>query len=159
MARWIYQTLALLAISAGIAFAMFLVVGPPDRSVPCVQAELKADHVCLSTVLGDWGGDVFWVDARSKAEFGKGHLDGAILIPESDADNQIAVPEHMQQIGMAGVNGQKLVVYCATDACGSSELVAKKIRDTGFHSEVYVLQGGWKAVLASKHEIAVVSSE
>ena len=156
MARWIYQTLALLVLSAGIAFAMFLVVGPPDRSVPCVQAELKESHVCLSTVLGEWGGNVFWVDARSETEFRKGHLVGAILIPETDADNQIAVPEHMEQIGMSGVNGQKLVVYCATDACGSSELVAKKIRDTGFHSEVYVLQGGWKAVLASEQKIELV---
>jgi len=159
MARWIYQTLAILAISAGVAFTMFLVVGPPDRSVPCVQSELKEDHVCLSTVLGDWGGDVFWVDARGKTEFNKGHLDGAILIPESDTDNQIAVPEHMQRIGMAGVNGQKLVVYCATDACGSSELVAKKIRDTGFHSEVYVLQGGWKAVLASEQEMKITGKK
>jgi rhodanese-related sulfurtransferase len=157
MARWIYQTLVILAISGGIAIAMFLVVGPPDRSGPCVQAELKENHVCLSTVLGDWGGDVFWVDARSKAEFSNGHLDGAILIPETDTDNQIAVPEHMESIGMAGVNGQKLVVYCATDACGSSELVAKKIRDTGFHSEVYVLQGGWKAVLASKQKMKMSS--
>ncbi len=156
MARWIYQTLALLVLSAGVAIAMFFVIGPPDRSVPCVPTELKENHVCLSTVLDDWAGDVLWVDARGESEFGKGHLEGAILIPETDADNQIAIPEHMEKIGMSGVNGQKLVVYCATDACGSSELVAKKIRDTGFHSEVYVLQGGWKAVIASEQKIKIV---
>ena len=99
---------------------------------------------------------MFWVDARDESEFAKGHLEGAILIPETDVDNQIAIPEHMEKIGMSGVNGQKLVVYCATDACGSSELVAKKISDTGFHSEVYVLQGGWKAVLASEREVKIV---
>jgi rhodanese-related sulfurtransferase len=156
MARWIYQTLALLALSAGAAVAVYLVIGPPDRSVHCVPAELKEDHVCLATVLGDWEGDVLWVDARGTVEFSKGHLEGAILIPETDTDNQIAIPENMEKIGMSGVNGQKLVVYCATDACGSSELVAKKIRDTGFHSEVYVLQGGWKAVLASEQKMKVV---
>lgn len=99
---------------------------------------------------------MLWVDARGLAEFTKAHLADAILIPETDADNQISVPEHMEKIGMSGVKGQKLVVYCATDACGSSELVAKKIRDTGFHSEVYVLHGGWKAVVASEKAMMLV---
>ena len=156
MARWIYQSLVLLLVSAGLGLALFLVVGPPDRSVPCVQDDLIENHVCLATVLNDWAGDVLWVDARGASEFAKGRLDGAILISETDADNQIALPEHMEKIGMSGVNGQKLVVYCATDACGSSELVAKKISDTGFHSDVYVLQGGWKAVLASEQEMKIV---
>lgn len=157
MARWLYQSLAILVISAVLAVAVFFVVGPPDRSVPCVQSELVENHVCITTIFDDWGGDVFWVDARGATEFSKGHLENAILIPETDADNQIAVPEHMEKIGMSGVSGQKLVVYCATDACGSSELVAEKIRNTGFHSEVYVLQGGWKAVLDSERAMALVT--
>lgn len=151
--RWIYQSLALIAISALAAGAIYLLVGAPDRSVPCVQAELEADQVCLETVLSEWGGDVLWVDARSDREYKKGHLPDAILIPETDAENQIAVPETMERIGMAGVESRKLVVYCGTDACGSSELVAEKIRATGFHSEVYVLFGGWKAVMASDAEV------
>ncbi len=159
MARWIYQTLLILIVSACLGFVTFLVVGPPDRSIPCVQSELKENHVCLSTVMGDWSADVLWVDARSAGEFHKAHLDGAIHLSEADVDDQIAQPEHMEKIGMSGVAGQKLVVYCATDACGSSELVAKKIRDTGFHSDVYVLQGGWKAVLASEKLMDVVSAK
>ncbi|MFC4994480.1 rhodanese-like domain-containing protein [Rubritalea tangerina] len=146
--KWILQSVVFVVISAIFAVGTFLVLGGPDRTVPCVQAEMKDVHVCLETVLVDWQGDVLWVDARSRAEFERERLAGALLIPENDADNQLAVPIHMEKIGMAGVNGQKLVVYCATDACGSSEFVAKKIRDTGFHSEVYILHGGWKAIRA-----------
>lgn len=152
--RWIYQTAAIVAISLVATGILYLAVGPPDRSVPCVQSEMKEDQVCLATVMDDWGGDVLWVDARSAREFQQSHLTDAIFIPENDVDNQIAVPEHMERIGMAGVEGRKLVVYCGTDACGSSELVAKKIRSTGFHSEVYVLYGGWKAVVASQMAVA-----
>ncbi|MFC5049158.1 rhodanese-like domain-containing protein [Rubritalea spongiae] len=147
--RWVYESLALVLISAVAAGGIYLLVGAPDHSVPCVQAELKADQVCLETVMSEWNGDVLWVDARSDREYRKGHLPEALLISETDAENQIAVPETMERIGMAGVEGRKLVVYCGTDACGSSELVAEKIRTTGFHSEVYVLFGGWKAVMAS----------
>lgn len=153
MMRWIYQTLILVLISALAAGALYLIVGPPDRSVPCVQADMKEDQVCLTTVMDEWKGDVLWIDARSGREFKKGHLPGAILIPETDAENKIAVPKTMERIGMSGVAGQKLVVYCGTDACGSSEHVAKKIRATGFHSDVYVLYGGWKAVAASQMEV------
>jgi rhodanese-related sulfurtransferase len=151
--RWIYQTLVLLVLSAIFAMGIYLVVGPPDRSVPCVQAEMKADQVCLDTVMNEWMGDVLWVDARSAREFKKAHLPEAILIPEIDVENQIAVQETMERIGLAGVEGKKLVVYCGTDACGSSELVAKKIRETGFHSEVFVLYGGWKAVIARQMDV------
>ncbi|MGJ8672362.1 rhodanese-like domain-containing protein [Rubritalea sp.] len=155
MIRWIYQTLAIVLL-AGLATAViYLVVGAPDRTVACVQADLKPDQVCLETVMTEWSGDVLWVDARSEREYHKAHLPEAILIPETDAENQIAVPEHMERIGMAGVNGRKLVVYCGTDACGSSELVAEKIRATGFHSEVFVLFGGWKAVKASGMEVVI----
>ena len=150
MKRLILESAGLLSLSALIAVTTYLIVGAPDRSVPCVQTDLEGDQVCLETVLKQWGGEVLWVDARSQAEFKKGRMAGALLITETDADNMIALPDNMEAIGMSGVQGKKLVVYCGTDACGGSKLVAKKIRDTGFHSEVFVLYGGWKAVLAGK---------
>ena len=140
---------------AGVsAVILYLCVGEPDRSFVCVQSELKEHHVCLETVAKDWQGDVLWVDARSESEFKKDHVDGALWVSETDAEEQLADPVNMEQIGMSGVSEQKLVVYCATDACGSSEVVAEKIRETGFHSEVYVLQGGWKALQAAKLKVA-----
>jgi rhodanese-related sulfurtransferase len=153
MKNWIFQTLAIVGVSLVATFALYLIVGPPDRSVPCDPTEMKDGQVCIATGMDEWQGKVLWVDARSGKEYAKGHMSEAILIPETDADNQIAVPEHMERIGMAGAEGVKVVVYCGTDACGSSELVAGKIRDTGFHDEVYVLFGGWKAVMAA--ELAV----
>lgn len=150
--KWLTQTLGILLLAAIGAAAIFLSVGAPDRNFICVQADLEEHHVCLETVAKEWLGDVLWVDARSQSEFTKDHIRGALWISETDAEQQLAEPENMQQIGMSGVNGQKLVVYCATDACGSSEVVAGKIRETGFHSEVYVLQGGWKALKAAREK-------
>jgi Fe2+ transport system protein FeoA len=41
-----------------------------------------------------------------------------------------------------------VVVYCASEGCGSSEPVARKIRELGVvpSEQVYVLSGGWKAL-------------
>lgn len=152
--KWLTQTLGILLLATLCAVALYLCAGVPDRSFTCVQSELEEHHVCLETVARDWQSDVLWVDARSQSEFEKDHLAGALWISESDAEEQLASPSNMEQIGMSGVNQQKLVVYCATDACGSSEVVAEKIRETGFHSEVYVLQGGWKALQAAKLKAA-----
>lgn len=152
--KWLTQTLGILLLSAISAVGIYICVGAPDRSYTCVPSELKEHHVCLETVAKDWHGDVLWVDARSQSEFESDHIDGALWVSESDAEEQLASPSHMERIGMSGVNQQKLVVYCATDACGSSEVVAEKIRETGFHSEVYVLQGGWQALQAAKLKAA-----
>lgn len=150
--KWLTQTLGIFLLALACAAVIYMCVGQPDRGFVCVQAELKEYHVCLETVAKDWGGEVLWVDARGEGEFKKDHIAGALWISETDAENQLAEAVMMEQIGMSGINGQKLVVYCATDACGSSEVVAGKIRETGFHSEVYVLQGGWKALKAAKEK-------
>lgn len=155
MRTWLTQSIWIICLTVLAALGVYFIVGEPDRSYPCVQAELEGNHVCLSTVLDDWNGDVLWVDARDKTAFSQAHIEGAILIPENDAENQLTVSEHMEAIGTSGVNGQKLVVYCATDACGASELVAKKIESTEFHSEVFVLQGGWKAIAAEAERVKI----
>ncbi|GAA5494216.1 hypothetical protein Rhal01_00374 [Rubritalea halochordaticola] len=146
MLRFLVQTIVILLLGALSGVAVYMVVGQPDRSVKCVQADLGEWEVCWDTVTADWGGDVLWIDARSQREYDKKHLDGALLVREKDAENDLAQDEVMQAIGMSGVEGKKLVVYCGTEACGASKSVAEKIRATGFHSEVYTLFGGWKAV-------------
>lgn len=151
--KWITQSFALLALALLCAGGIYLVIGAPDRSYACVQEELELNHVCLETVAEKWSGDVLWVDARSKSEFEADHLTGAVWVSETDTEECLADPQTMEEIGMSGVNEQKLVVYCATDACGSSKVVAEAIRETGFHSEVYVLQGGWKAIQAAKSKV------
>lgn len=129
-----------------MAWVGYLVVGEPERGVKCEQQTLEQGAVCLDTVLNDWGGEVIWVDARSDTEYKKLRVAGALFISESDVDRYLSDPNTMQQIGMAGVEGKKLVVYCATEACGSSKAIAERIRQSGLHEEVYTLHGGWKAI-------------
>lgn len=153
MKSWLSQTVLIGICSLLAAGVVYLAVGEPDRSYPCEQESLEDGHVCLSTVLNEWNNQVLWVDARNLAAYSKSCVEGAILIPETDAEAHLALPDNMQKIGMSGVEGYKLVIYCATDACGASELVAKKIRNTGFHDDVHVLQGGWKAIAAYRGEV------
>ncbi|WP_018969073.1 rhodanese-like domain-containing protein [Rubritalea marina] len=146
MLTFIKQSSVLLGITLLLAGLLYLFTGPVDRRVACDQAALAADHLCLATVLEEYRGNVLWVDARDKKSYERKHMPGAILVPETDAENALTQPEVMQQIGMSGVEGQALVIYCGSDACGSSKHVAEKIRSTGFHSKVFILHGGWKAI-------------
>lgn len=148
MLRWITQTLLILLLGAASGFAVYVFKGEPDRTVKCDQADLGEWEVCWATVQSEWHGDVLWVDARSDREYERKHLEGALLVREKDAENDLAQEEVMTAIGMAGLNKRKVVVYCATEACGASKSVAEKIRATGFHDQVYTLYGGWNAVPA-----------
>lgn len=149
---WARQFSILVFLTAISGYAIFLVSGSPLRKIPCDPARLEAWEVCWDTVRSEWDANVLWVDARSRKEFEKGHLPGAIWIPQESSDSILGDPTIMNRIGMAGIDGDKVVVYCATDACGSSKFVAGKIRSTGFHSEVYTLFGGWKAAKAQAQE-------
>lgn len=155
MKHWILQPMYIGVITLLGAFLLYGIVGAPDRSVPCVQESLKERHVCLSTVLEQWGNDVLWVDARNKKAFQYGHVQGALWLPEKDVENQLAIPESMEAIGMAGVEGRKVVVYCASDGCGAADFVANAIHATGFHSEIYVLHGGWKAIYPERQKLTL----
>lgn len=149
MRKWLQQSIILLALTAALAAVMYVFTGPVDRRVHCEQSKMASDHFCLATVMAEHQGNVLWVDARDAKSYAKQHVPGAILVPENDAENYLSKPEVMQAIGMSGVEGQVLVIYCGSEACGSSKHVAQKIRATGFHSKVFILHGGWKAIVNS----------
>lgn len=148
--KWLVQAVILIVAGVFLALLGYWVVGAPERGALCDPAELASGEVCLETVLNEWKGDVVWVDARSEEEWKKQHAPGALFITENRVDEMLAQSEIMQEIGMAGVEGRRVVVYCGTDACGSSKMVAERIRQSGLHSEVYFLHGGWKVLAAVK---------
>jgi len=143
---WLKQLFVFCFLSVLGVVIIFVTTTPLDRHLKCDQTNLAEWEICWETVINDLDGNVLWVDARSEREFKNKHLNGALWIAETNSDERLSDPEIMQSIGIAGMNKKKVVVYCATNSCGSSKYVAERIRSTGFHDEVYILFGGWKAI-------------
>ena len=80
---------------------------------------------------------VVWIDARSRDEFEKEHVPGAVLLNEQGWDQMLAgVFENWEP-------ETPIVVYCEA-GCQSSEKVAGRLRDLGLEP-VYFLRGGYDA--------------
>lgn len=83
--------------------------------------------------------EVFWIDARTHANFTAGHIPGAILLNEDDWDGLFGA-------FLDSWNGEaKIVVYCGSGGCQASHLVANRLREELGFKDVWVLHGGWGA--------------
>ena len=93
------------------------------------------------------------VDIREPAEFGRGHLPGAILIPRGLLEFEI-LPA-IQRVGSDG-NPQDcdIVLYCGTG--GRSALAAKSLDDMGFRN-VRSMDGGIVAWAEARFPLEVPS--
>jgi len=81
------------------------------------------------------GGAAF-LDSRTRAEFGAGHVPGAMSLPLHEQPKKLT-PE------AAGVPLERtLVVYCEGGDCQASVGLARLLHDAGFH-DIRVLAGGW----------------
>jgi rhodanese-related sulfurtransferase len=81
------------------------------------------------------------LDVLPKVAFDKDHIEGAQNVP-MDSPNFLRDVERL-----AGTKSKKIVVYCASDACGTSGDAAKKLTAAG-HSDVVKYEGGiaaWRA--------------
>lgn len=146
---WIKQSLVFLGIAVLCALGTYLVHGEYDRRVPCVQSELAEQEVCLSTVLDDWAGNVVWVDARAEVEKAV-KLTSALEITEAKADEELGSQLVLMKLFKAKGEGTNVVVFCQTDACGSSKYIREKIINKIYGEEnkdkIFYLHGGWKAI-------------
>ena len=131
-------------LCAGVTY---LVKGEYSRTVPCLQSELDQYEVCLNTVLDDWKGDVIWVDARAEIEK-EVKIPSALEISEANAEVDISSDVVRMTLFRAKGKGTRVVVFCQTDACGSSKYVRDKILAKKLQREenVFYLYGGWKAI-------------
>jgi len=142
---WIYQSVLFAVIAVICALGTRFAAGEYNRSVPCDPASLEAYEVCMATVQNEWKGDVLWIDARGRKP-GKEAVAGALEISETHLDEDLGATAGL--IFEANNASRKVVVFCETDACGSSKYVREKILENMLHQEVYVLHGGWKAYQA-----------
>ena len=135
------------AICIGAAGGTWLVNGRPmalpKKLVQCDPRKLSADEVCLADVPKN----VLWIDARTKAEWNQNGLKGSIwwnLGPAEDSENaEATIAERIFEM-----SGGEVVVYCGSEACGTSKAVAQRIRALELGARVRILFGGWDALVA-----------
>lgn len=80
---------------------------------------------------------ILWIDARSEEEYFTGHIPGAILVNEDDWESGLG------RLFEVWEPEQVLVVYCGAEACMSSRVVMRRLREDLQEDKIYYLEGGW----------------
>jgi rhodanese-related sulfurtransferase len=130
-------------ISVAAAGGSWLIKGPPEVvAFKCDPALLRKDEICL----GDVEGNVLWVDARSRSEWEENGLEGSILWNMDPKEDDMAFESEAAARVFAA---ELVVVYCGSEACGTSRQIADRIRKLDLGPTVKVLFGGWDAIKGS----------
>jgi rhodanese-related sulfurtransferase len=127
-----------LALLPAIAQALYL-RGKVSWQTPVAASQMIGVREAIA--LGD---GALWLDARPDAEFEHEHVPGAIQLNE-DRFNEL-LPQMLQVWSPQ----RKVVVYCSSQACGASREVARRLRNEAGLTNVFVLEGGWEAWLATR---------
>jgi rhodanese-related sulfurtransferase len=131
-------TLICLALLPAIAQALYL------RNKVSWQTPVAASDMIGVRDARALGSGAMWIDARPDVEFEHEHIPGAIQLNE-DRYNEL-LPQMLQGWSPE----KKVVVYCSSQACGASREVARRLRNEAGLTNVFVLEGGWEAWLASR---------
>ncbi len=143
------NALAQFSVVAGLSFAAagatWLSKGRPLLPEPkvfkCDSSLLEDDEICLADVPKN----VLWIDARPRNEWEENGLDGSILWNlDPGEDDQAMEASAASSVFESGAS--LVVVYCGTEACGTSKIIADRIRALGLGPSVKVLHGGWDAL-------------
>lgn len=86
---------------------------------------------------------ILWIDARSDDEFFAGHIPEAILVNEDDWEAGLV------RLFAVWEPEQVLIVYCGAEACMSSRVVMRRLREDLQQENIYYLEGGWSVWAAA----------
>lgn len=133
--------IGLVAAVTGVGAGVSWVLNPyePPGSVVCDPTRIAADQICAADVPEG----ALWIDARSREEWQANGVEGSILWNFDAGEDAM---EMEANAAMALMDAQMAVVYCGSEACGTSRQVAEKVNDLGLGKEVKVLFGGWEAL-------------
>ncbi len=136
------QLAIIASVSLAAAGATWVVKGPPPTppAFVCDPSKLSEGEICLSGVSGN----VLWVDARLRSEWQENGLEGAILWNMDSKEDQNEMETGAVMRIAAGVD--MVVVYCSSEACGTSKQIAERIRRLDLGPPVKTLHGGWDAL-------------
>ncbi len=89
-----------------------------------------------------------FLDARSPAEYGQGHIQGAVNLPWHEVDT------YFETVIMTLDPEAMIITYCDGEACPLSHDLALFLQNLGF-TQVKVLLNGW--VRWKKHNLPVTA--
>lgn len=129
-------------VALGAATGTWLVKDPPEKPAAfvCDPENLEEGEICLADVEGN----VLWVDARSRGEWEENGLDGSVLWNLDPKEDVNGMESGAVTAIAAGVD--LVVVYCSSEACGTSKQIADRIRALDLGPPVKTLRGGWDAL-------------
>lgn len=138
------KAVAQLALISGISLmaagVTFFITGAPQKPLHvCSPALLAPDEICLDMVAAN----ALWIDARPRSEWKENGVEGSILWNlEAGEDANAFEAEAAIHI----ISAQSVVVYCGSEACGTSREIVKRINQLQLGPEAKVLHGGWIAL-------------
>lgn len=88
------------------------------------------------------------VDARSREEFGLGHIPGALCLPDDDFD--ASFPKIQAEL----MTLPYIVIYCSGGSCATSEHLADKLVAKGIAaSKILIYEDGFPGWMRAKNPI------
>lgn len=91
-----------------------------------------------------WAQPVLWIDARATEAYQREHIPGAVLINESNWERSL--PDFL----VKWQPGTKIIVYCDSQACDASQVIALRLQRELNLTDVHVLKGGWATWLKNR---------
>lgn len=144
----IRETLILL-VCALLAAAGTHYLHPRAPAWYLTEEAIPDDEIGLEEIASRWQGEVLWIDARLREQYVAGHVPGALLLNEQEA-NELML-EHFEKLQD---NQKPVIVYCSGEACQASHKMKTYLKERLPIEEIYVLHGGWKA-WSGKHGAGV----
>lgn len=119
--------------SSSVRYRLFSVqrISQPWRSAP-----LPPGAITLSDTTGL---NFIWLDVRSEADYSEAHIPEALHFDSAEWDQSL-----IALMDTWGPQPRPIIVYCSSESCDSSEVIANRLRDA-LQAEVYYLKGGWAA--------------
>jgi rhodanese-related sulfurtransferase len=130
------KSAALLAIAAVLG-GLSVAFNSPARAV---LLDAPRDDEITVRQAQTLGAAALWIDARSRADYEAGHVEGALLLNE-DTWGELLIPvvERWQP-------GMPVIVYCDSQGCQASRKVAERLRTELGVDTAKVLRGEWSKV-------------
>lgn len=108
------------------------------------ESPVLASELVTVTQAQSWGASVLWIDARPDEEFAQDQMASALPLNE-DRWNEL-----LPNVLAAWSPEKRLVIYCGSQGCGASREVARRLRDEAQMKNVFVLEGGWEKLRATR---------
>jgi rhodanese-related sulfurtransferase len=132
------QIAILIAISASASGISWLARDKNPKPTPvqvCDPANIKTNEICFDQVPEQ----ALWIDARTRIEWRKnGHPDSILWNLDPGEDSNKMEADAFEKIA----ESKFVVVYCSSQACGTSRQIAEKIRKLELGVETKILHGG-----------------